>query len=265
MVLPAQTALQPTIISAPFGNYIQPRGATPTLGTFTASARPGRWRRTLQTVRYYPRLKAWVNRIGLRNPGMGWLMRQVDRGRIDPRDKIISIHGFDEDQWSQLLRQADELGPAAIELNMSCPNVGEVDWPSDLFERAAALATPIIVKLPPIHYELMVDQAREAGLSAFHCCNTLPIPAGGLSGAPLKPLSLRCIRLLRASPGGAKLTLIGGGGIGTLEDIDAYASAGADHVALGTKTMNPWLLVTDRSLWPLVDYAHQRLVEQPEQ
>jgi dihydroorotate dehydrogenase len=253
--------LEPLIISAPFGNYIQPAGATPTLGTFTAQPRPGRWRRTLQTVRYYPRLKAWVNRIGLRNPGMGWLVQQVERERIDPGDKIISIHGFDEAQWRDLLAQADELNPAAIELNMSCPNVDEVDWPSDLFERAAALHTAVIVKLPPIYYELMVDQARAAGLGTFHCCNTLPIPAGGLSGAPLKPLSLRCLRFLRASPRGAGLTLIGGGGIRTLEDVDAYATAGADHVALGTKVMNPWLLISQQSLEPLIDYAHQRLLE----
>jgi len=253
--------LEPMIIAAPFGNYIQPKGTTPTLGTFTTNPRPGRLRRILRTVRYYPRLKAWVNRIGLRNPGLAWLLDQVDRGRIDPTDKIVSIHGFDDEQWARLLDQTSELEPLAIELNMSCPNVGEMAWPPDLFERAARLTTPVIIKLPPIHYELMVDQARAAGLTAFHCCNTLPIPAGGLSGAPLKPLSLRCIRWLRATPAGDRLTLIGGGGIDTLPDIDEYASAGADHVALATKTMNPLLLVSDRALRPLVDYAHQRLRE----
>jgi len=223
------------------------------------SARPGRWRRTLQTVRYYPRLKAWINRIGLRNPGLPWLRQQVERGRIDPANKIISVHGFDREQWDQLLAQTSALSPAAIELNMSCPNLGEVDWPADLFKRAASLETPVIVKLPPIHYELIVDQARAAGLVAFHCCNTLPVPAGGVSGAPLKPLSLRCLRFLRATTTGDRLTLIGGGGIYTIADIDDYATAGADHIALGTKTMNPWLLVSHGPLNPLIDYANQRL------
>jgi dihydroorotate dehydrogenase len=258
---PLPPPLQPMVISAPFGNYIQPAGTTPTLGTFTASARPGRLWRIIRTVRYYPRLKAWVNRIGLRNPGIGWLSQQVQRGRIDPADKIISIHGFDASQWFELLDQVNELGPLAVELNMSCPNVGEVDWPADLFKRAAGIAVPVIVKLPPIHYELMVDQARAAGLRAFHCCNTLPIPAGGLSGAPLKPLSIRCIRYLRATQFGERLVLIGGGGIRAMADIDEYADAGADHVALGSTTMNPWLLVSQRSLWPLIDYAQQRLGE----
>jgi len=258
---PLPPPLHPLLISAPFGNYIQPTGTTPTLGTFTCQPRPGRWRRTVKTVRYYPRLKTWVNRLGLRNPGINWLTQAVQRGRIDPSDKIISIHGFDEAQWRTLLERVDRLGPLAVELNMSCPNVGEVDWPSHLFEEAAANAVPVIVKLPPIHYELIVDQARAAGIRTFHCCNTLPIPAGGLSGAPLKPLALRCIRFLRAMQFGERLVLIGGGGIRAINDIDDYAEAGTDHVALGTKTMNPWLLVSQQALRPLIDYAEQRLSE----
>jgi len=120
---------------------------------------------------------------------------------------------------------------------------------------------PVVVKLPPIHYELIVEQARAAGVRAFHCCNTLPIPAGGISGVPLKPLSLRCIRFLRATQAGDQLVLIGGGGVYTVADIETYAAAGADHVALGTKTMNPRLLFSHQSLQPLVDYASQRLGE----
>jgi dihydroorotate dehydrogenase len=256
---PLPPPLKPLLISAPFGNYIQPTGATPTLGTFTVDARPGRLWRVLKTVRYYRRLNAWVNRIGLRNPGIDWLTQQVRQQRIDLADKIVSIHGFDASQWETLLETIDQLDPLAVELNMSCPNVGEAAWPHDLFHKAAALGVPAIVKLPPIHYELMVDQARAAGLRTFHCCNTLPIPAGGLSGAPLKPLSLRCIRYLRATQLGERLVLIGGGGIQTMADIDDYAEAGADHVALGTKTMNPWLLVSHASLHPLIDYAQQRM------
>ena len=254
--------LEPVVISAPFGNYIQPAGATATLGTFTAAHRPGRLWRILRTVRYYPRLKAWVNRIGLRNPGMPWLVERVRAGKVDVRHKLISIHGFNRDEWLSLIDQAATLAPRAIELNMSCPNVGEVDWPDDLFDHAAQSGAPIIVKLPPIHYETMVEQARQAGIAAFHCCNTLPLPgaAGGLSGAPLRPLSLRCIRSLRALPGGEALTIIGGGGISTCADIDAYFEAGTDHVALGTKTMNPLLLVTHAPIRRLISHAHRARV-----
>lgn len=250
--------LEPAVISAPFGNYVQPRGATATLGTFTAERRRGRVWRVLRTVRYYPRLKAWVNRIGLRNPGMAWLVERVESGRVDARDKIVSIHGFDRAQWLSLIEQAARIEPRAIELNMSCPNVGEVDWPEDLFAQAVAGGAAVIVKLPPINYEVMVDQALAAGVRAFHCCNTLPVPAGGLSGAPLKPLSLRCVRALRDGVHGEALTIVGGGGIRAVNDVDDYFEAGADHVALGTVTMNPLLLVTHRPIEPLIARASAR-------
>lgn len=254
-LIPRPAAL---IISAPFGNYIQPAGATATLGTFTAQRRPGRLWRVLKTVRYYPRLRAWVNKIGLRNPGMPWLVERVRAGRVDVSDKIVSIHGFDDDQWYSLIEQAASIKPLAIELNMSCPNVGQIEWPEDLFERAAATGVAVIVKLPPVNYELMAQQAIDAGLRAFHCCNTLPVPAGGLSGKPLKPVALQCIRQLRSGPRGSELLIIGGGGITTPADIDDYAAAGADHFAIGTRAMSPLLLLTHQPLAPLIQHASQR-------
>lgn len=251
--------LRPLVISAPFGNYIQPAGATATLGTFTAAARPGRAWRIVKTVRYYPRLRAWVNRIGLRNPGIDHLTTAVARGRVDPAGKVLSIHGFTAEDWRKLLDAAAALSPRplAVELNMSCPNVGQIDWPAGLFADAVATGLPCIVKTPPINYTLLFEKAMEAGVRAFHCCNTLPVPAGGLSGKPLLPLSLQCIRAVRALAGPAadELTIIGGGGITGPGDIDRYAQAGATNVAVGTKTMNPIYLFTHGPLMPLVAHA----------
>ena len=250
------SVVRPLVISAPFGNHVQPAGATATLGTFTTQRRGGRLWRILATVRYYWRLRAWVNRIGLRNPGMPWLVARVAAGKVDVTDKIVSIHGFTGEHWHALLDQITALRPAAVELNMSCPNVGEVNWPADLFHRALATEVPTIVKLPPVHYELMADQAVAAGMTTFHCCNTLPVPAGGLSGRPLQPVSLQCIRNLRAKPYGATLTFIGGGGIRSPDDIDAYHEAGARHFAIGTHLMNPRFLLSHRALQPLIQRAN---------
>jgi dihydroorotate dehydrogenase len=249
------------IISAPFGNYVQPHGTTPTLGTFTAHRRSGRLWRILKTVRYYPRIKAWVNQIGLRNPGMPWLVERVRSGRIDVRDKIVSIHGFNDEEWFSLIDQAATISPLAVELNMSCPNVGEIEWPQDLFARAVARlpgSLPgVIVKLPPVNYHLLALQAIEQGVRTFHCCNTLPSPGGGVSGKPLKPVALQCIRDLRQRYSDP-LTLIGGGGITTPADIDDYAQAGADHFAIGTKVMNPRYLFSHAPLEPLIDIANRQ-------
>lgn len=247
--------LRPLTISAPFGNYIRPAGCTPTLGTFTVHDRPGRPWRILKTVRYYPRLKAWVNKIGLRNPGIGWVQRKVAAGKLDLSDKLISIHGFDDAEWFTLIDAIAELKPMGVELNMSCPNVGHINWPPELFKRAVATGVPVVVKLPPVNYHEMAEQAYAQGVRAFHACNTLPVPAGGLSGLPLKPVALQCIRDLRSRPWGSDILIIGGGGIRTPEAIDEYREAGADTFALGTYVMTPMMLLSHARVRPLRERA----------
>lgn len=260
-----QPNLRPLIISAPFGNYIQPEGATATLGTFTAARRRGRAWRIIRTVRWYPRIGAWVNKIGLRNPGIDWLAGRARDGKVDAGDKIVSVHGFTPDDWSRLIRAVAEIRPAAIELNMSCPNVGHINWPPSLFADAVATGLPVIAKLPPVNYHDMAAHALDAGIRAFHCCNTLPVPAGGVSGKPLKPVALACIRDLRARTASLAddLTIIGGGGITTPGDIAEYAEAGATHFAIATKVFNPRYLVSCAALKPLLDAASRHARSKP--
>lgn len=250
--------LLPAVISAPFGNYVQPTGATATLGTFTREARPGRVWRILKTVRYSPTLKAWVNKIGLRNPGMTWLVERVKAGRIDVSDKLVSVHGFTPEDWDALLGQIAGIRPLGVELNMSCPNVGHINWPERLFADAVATGVPVVVKLPPVRYEAMAAAAVEAGVRVFHCTNTLPIERGGLSGAPLKPIALEVVRAMRREYG-ETIRIIGGGGVRSAADVDDFVAAGADHVALGTITMNPVVLLSHARLRPIIARASERL------
>lgn len=223
------------VISAPFGNYIQPQGATVTLGTFTLQPRPGRWRQVVRTVRYHRSLQSWTNRIGLRNPGIRSL--EGARGRYF-EDKIISVHGFNELEWEALARVCIGLSrPLAFELNVSCPNV--TDDPvhyDDVFARFAGFGCGLIVKLPPIRYEGIMSAALAVGAS-LHCCNTLPVPAGGMSGQVLKPLALDVVRAARAA---SNAWIIGGGGVSTYDDYAEYRDAGADQVAVGSALFNPW-------------------------
>ncbi len=232
--------LEPLVISAPFGNYIQPAGTTPTLGTFTALRRGGRpaaFGRAVLTMRYYRRLQAWVNRIGLRNPGIESVVKRPPHGR-PLAEAIVSVHGFTDDEWWLLLNRITALAPLAVELNISCPNVGELSWPADLFRRAVDTGTPVIVKVPPIRYEAMAESAVGAGVSWLHATNTLPVAKGGMSGAPLKPLALDAVQKLRATFGPA-VGIIGGGGIRCPGDIAEYAHAGADRFAVGTYAIRP--------------------------
>ncbi|QDU33822.1 Dihydroorotate dehydrogenase B (NAD(+)), catalytic subunit [Poriferisphaera corsica] len=252
-----RAGLKPVVISAPFGNYIQPSGTTATLGTYTAKARGGRVMQIIKTVRYYPRIKGWVNKIGLRNPGIDWLKMRVDSGKIDASDKLLSIHGFDDGEWYELLEKVEAIKPLAVELNMSCPNVGHINWPKDLFKRAVATGVPVVAKIPPVNYEQMIKDANADGVEAFHCCNTLPNVAGGISGKPLKPVAIQCIRDMRSQKEFRDALIIGGGGIYQNADVDDFLTAGADVVALGTKTMNPMLLISHGSVQPLIRYAEK--------
>lgn len=261
-----QPDLPRLVISAPFGNYVQPTGVVATLGTFTALRRPGRLWRILKTVRWYGRLKGWVNQIGLRNPGVDWLRAQVATGKIDVTDKFVSVHGFSPDEWWRLLDAIAALTPRAVELNMSCPNVGEIDWPAELFARARATGVPVIVKLPPVQYELIFRGARDAGLRTFHACNTLPVPGGGLSGRPLKPVALQCIRRLHelaAEGGDGDLRILGGGGVREARDVDDYAEAGVNSIAVGTKVMNPRYLFSHAGLGAIRERAESVLAARP--
>lgn len=236
------------VISAPFGNYLSYEGAISTLGTFTREKRDGiggwyKWWRVLKTLRRYKKLGAWVNKLGLPNPGLPWLIRKANAWEKEPLDlskKIISIHGFNDDDWKFLIDESVKLRPLAIELNLSCPNV--TDDPTSYFSlfkyanQQASGHTGVILKLPPINYAALIGAAVPHGLRTFHCCNTLPVPGGGMSGKPLKPVSINCIRHIYDtwSPIHGEPEIIGGGGITGLKDCMDYFQAGANHVAFGT-------------------------------
>lgn len=239
------------VISAPFGNYLNFPGATSTLGTYTRNYRGGFWWRlwrVLATVRYYPGIGAWKNKLGLPNPGIVQFVRDVRMQRIKARDKIVSVAGHCLSDWYSLVTAASTVEPQAIELNCSCPNCpGEdkSDYPEvfkALFVLSCALGTRLIVKLPPVNYMPLVRAACAAGLDSFHCCNTLPTGNGGMSGKPLKILSLQAVRDVcnyTHAKNYQLAALIGGGGVTHFLDAKDYLDAGATHVAVGTVLFNP--------------------------
>lgn len=224
------------IVSAPFGNYLSHPSATSTLGTYTVQNRAGfmRWWliwRVMRTLRRYRKIGAWVNKLGLPNPGLEHLKHLLlEKPDQWSSDRIVSLHGFEPGEWALLIQEAKHFG--AIELNVSCPNVGELSVPPDLFERAVNSGARVIVKLPPVEYWKTMHRAYDSGVRVFHCTNTLPTPSGGLSGKPLKRISLDVIaRIKDARP---DVTIIGGGGITDPVDIEDYWKVGARHFAVGS-------------------------------
>lgn len=252
----------PVIIGAPFGNYLWSPACTSTLGTYTQENRAGflRWRlawRILRTLRPRFGVGGWTNKLGLPNPGIKHLIESRPHSRAEhpAKGKIVSIHGFSRDEWVKVIYSACHHmePPAAIELNISCPNVGHISVPDDLFKLALDIANdgnsiPVIVKLPPVSYWPIYQMAYDQGIRNFHCCNTLPSPSGGLSGKVLQRVSLDVIaRIKDKTP---EVVIIGGGGITGPDDIELYWKAGARHFAVASALLKPhyWVPLFG-SLW----------------
>jgi dihydroorotate dehydrogenase (NAD+) catalytic subunit len=152
---------------------------------------------------------------------------------------------------------AEAEGLAALEVNISCPNVsrGGVLFGQD--PRAAAQVTgavkkaagilPVIVKLSPNVTDIteIARACEDAGADMLSCINTItgmavdlrrrePLLAnitGGLSGPAIKPVALRCVWQVC---GAVKIPVIGIGGISTAEDILEFLLVGAHAVQIGT-------------------------------
>jgi dihydroorotate dehydrogenase (NAD+) catalytic subunit len=169
---------------------------------------------------------------------------------------IVSIAGRTHEEFVAMTARLDRLaGIAAVELNISCPNVsGGVDFGTDgaVCERLVAdcvraTATPIIAKLTPnVTSIAAVAKGAEAGgadaISLINTCLGMAIDwrrrrpmlgnvMGGLSGPAIKPIALRAVYQAAQA---VKTPLIGIGGIATIDDVMEFIVAGATAVQLGT-------------------------------
>jgi len=250
----AQDIFEPRrlIISAPFGNYLGHDDAISTRGTFTLLERPGRFKQVLRTVRHINH--GWINQLGLRNQGSIYALNYYerekqrlifDKGCAPAPSHILSIHGFHTTEWhswlavlkDSSLRRLAIQPTQLIELNVSCPNVVDAT-PSyrEIFTDFKRTFSRVIIKLPPINYEKILDDALTAGIARFHACNTYPTPVGGVSGKPLKEHSLKVVRHLRQYK---DFVIIAGGGITSYDDMIDFGNAGANYFAIASGWFNP--------------------------
>ena len=77
-------------ISPPFGNYINLPKTTPIRGSFTLNERKGKWKQIFKTLRYIPGV-GWINKIGLRNPGIDYAIKTYKKGEIIKSRYLIEI------------------------------------------------------------------------------------------------------------------------------------------------------------------------------
>lgn len=169
---------------------------------------------------------------------------------------IVSIAGRTQAEFWQLADRLDDVaGVAAIELNISCPNVsGGIDFGTDplLCEQVVrgarkACRHPILAKLTPNVTSLadMAKAAEAGGADAISLINTCLAMAidwrrrrpllggimGGLSGPAIKPIALRAV--YQASQA-VRTPIVGIGGIASAGDAMEFLVAGASAVQIGT-------------------------------
>ncbi|MGK6315634.1 dihydroorotate dehydrogenase [Neorhizobium sp. DT-125] len=202
---------------------------------------------------------AMLNSIGIPSKGAQAFIDNVVPFYADyDAPLVISVSANTADEFARFAEEVSVPGVAAIEVNISCPNIEDdgkafamrpVATGDVIRKIRSATHLPLWAKLSPNTGEVVeVAQAAEAaGADALVSANTMLAMAidsrtgrvtlgnimGGLSGPALKPITLRmtyqCARAV-------SIPVIGCGGIATIDDVLEYLIAGARAVQVGTAT-----------------------------
>ena len=202
-----------------------------------------------------------LNAIGLQNVGIdAFIEKKLPFLRTVDTLCVANFFGDTVDEYAEMARRLNELPEvAALEMNISCPNVkqGGIVFGSDPACAAgvvaacrAATSKPLIVKLSPNVTDVvaMAKACADAGADALSLINTLigmaidintrrPVLAnvtGGLSGPAIKPVALRMVlQVARA----VKIPVIGMGGVSSARDVIEMMLAGATAVQVGAQNL----------------------------
>ena len=222
-----------------------------------------------------------LNAIGLQNVGVdAFITDKTGDYRLLDTPVIANFFGNTLEEYGEVARRlADVPEVAAVELNISCPNVkqGGIVFGTD--PRAAAevvtlvrrqLSKPLIVKLTPNVTDITVvaRAVEEAGADAISCINTITGMAvdirtrrpkianrtGGLSGPAIRPIAVRMVHQVVQA---VKIPVIGIGGIMTSSDALEFLIVGARAVQVGTANF-----VDPAAMLTIIDGIEAFLVEE---
>jgi dihydroorotate dehydrogenase (NAD+) catalytic subunit len=229
-----------------------------------------------------------LNAIGLENIGIE-AFTQTRLKFLSKLDTpvVVNLYGQSAAEYEALAERVEsEADIAAVELNISCPNVkaGGIAFgvdpaaAGDLVRRVRKkTAKPLIVKLSPNVTEItdIARAAEDAGADALSLINTITGMAvdidtrrprlsnitGGLSGPAIRPVALRMVWQVTRC---VKVPVVGVGGIITAEDALEFLITGATAVQIGTANfVNPRAtedIIDGLARW-LADHGEARLTD----
>lgn len=216
-----------------------------------------------QGVRIAETPAGMLNCIGLENPGSDVFINEIlPKLREYDFPVIVNMSGSTVEEYGILAEKLSVDGVAALELNISCPNVKEGGIAFGTRPDSAAAVVrevkahthlPVIAKLSPNVTDIveMAKAVEGAGADIISMINTLlgmvidtrtwkPVlgnVVGGLSGPAVKPVAVRMVWQVAQA---VNVPIIGMGGITTAEDAIEFLLAGASAVSIGTANfVNP--------------------------
>jgi len=194
-----------------------------------------------------------VNSIGLQTPGLDRFLRDLDDYFEHRLPLFVSVAADTVSEFATMCEKlADDRRVAAIELNLSCPNVEHgglifCATPKTVTEvvaacRGASIGKPLFTKLTNEGVVANAVAAEEAGADALTLINTIPALVvdphekkvflrGGLSGPAIKPIALRTVYEVSQV---LEVPVIGCGGVTSGTDVAEFMLAGATAVQVGT-------------------------------
>lgn len=210
-----------------------------------------------------------LNSIGLQNPGAHAVIRDyLPKCDLSQSQFIINVSGATIEEYAEVVRLFDQTDLAAIEINISCPNVkkggaafgNDPDMAAQVVEACRKNTTkPLIVKLSPNQTDIAEGARRviDAGADMLSAVNTLmgmqidihtarPTLGnnqGGLSGPAIKPVALLKVHQIYQVAKQHNIPIIGLGGIACADDAIEFLLAGASMVAVGTALAKDPLLI----------------------
>jgi dihydroorotate dehydrogenase (NAD+) catalytic subunit len=200
-----------------------------------------------------------LNSIGIPSKGLPHfiehIMPEYERFSVP---LVVSVSAPTVELFADIVRQLNLPGIAAIEANISCPNIEEDGKAFAMSPKStsavveqlrAATHLPLWVKLTPNTRDIaaVAVAAQNSGADALVVANTILAMSidtetfrprlgslmGGYSGPAIKPIVLRMVYQCAQA---VKIPIVGCGGISTVDDAVEYLLAGATAVQVGTAT-----------------------------